>query len=225
MADPIITDGKKRHTGENALSTILLLIKNKYMQKAFKTGSTSEYKVLSDNDLTDTLKSNYDAAHAHSQTVHAPSDAQANVIEKVKVNETELTIEGKTVVVPVPVISNDINTDKTMTTKTASPKAVADYVASAIAGVSGGLSFRILAEGEYDAETSVPTLEGNSGYIYLVPINAGSNDAYKEYIYINDSFECIGTTQVDLSGYMKISDIVEFTTTEIEAIWASVMSS
>lgn len=225
MADPIITDGKKRHTGENALSTILLLIKNKYMQRALKTGSSTEYKVLSDNDLTDTLKNNYDAAHTHSLAAHAPSNAQENAIEKIKVNETELTIEGKTVVVPVPVISNDINTDKGMATKTVSPKAVAEYVASAIAGVSGGLSFKILVEGEYDVETLVPTLEGNSGYIYLVPIDGGGNDAYKEYIYIENNFECIGTTQVDLTGYMKISDMVEFSTTEIEAIWASVMSS
>lgn len=222
---PVINDGKKRHTGENALSTILLLIKNKYIAKVHKTGSDSEYKVLSDNDLTDALKTNYDAAYTHSQANHAPAEAQANAIEKVKVNGTELNIESKTVDIPVPVISNDINTDKAMTTKTVSPKAVYDYVAAAIAGVSGGLSFKILVEGEYDPESSIPTLEGSTGYVYLVPITGGSNNAYKEYIYIENNFECIGTTEVDLSGYMKITDIVEFSTEEINAIWTSVMSS
>ena len=222
---PVITDGKKRHTGENALSTLLLLIKGKYVAKAFKTGSTSDYKVLSDNDLTNALKANYDAAHTHSVTTHAPSDAQKNVIEKIKVNGTELNIEGTAVDVPVPVVSTNIDTDKAMDTKAASPKAVYDYVAAAISSVSGGLSFKILSTDEYDAETGVPTLDGNSGYIYLVPINNGANDAYKEYIYLNDAFECIGTTQVDLSGYMKIDDITEFTTDEINAIWTSVMST
>ena len=36
-------------------------------------------KGLSTNDLTNTLKSNYDTAYTHSQTAHAPSNAEANV--------------------------------------------------------------------------------------------------------------------------------------------------
>lgn len=214
-----------KNMGENALSTLLLLIKNKFVAKVYKTGSTSEYKVMSDNDLTDILKGNYDAAYSHSQLDHAPSDAQANVIEKIKVNGAELTIENKSVDVPVPLISTDITADKAMSTKAASPKAVYDYVAAAIAGVSGGLTFKILTTNEYDANTGVPTLTGNSGYIYLVPISGGSNNAYKEYIFVNNSYECIGTTEVDLTGYMKTSDLVEFTTDEINSIWSNVMST
>ena len=37
-----------------------------------------EGKGLSTNDLTNTLKSNYDTAYTHSQSTHAPSDAQKN---------------------------------------------------------------------------------------------------------------------------------------------------
>jgi hypothetical protein len=214
-----------QHIGENALSTLLLLIKNKYVAKVHKTGSTSEFKVMSDNDLTDALKTKYDTAYSHSQAAHAPSDAQANVLEKVKVNGTELTIENKSVDVPVPLISTDITADKAMSTKAVSPKAVYDYVASAIAGVSGGLTFKILTAGEYNANTGLPTIAGDSGYIYLVPISGGSNNAYKEYIFVNNSYECIGTTEVDLTGYMKTTDLVEFTTDEINSIWSNVMSS
>lgn len=36
-------------------------------------------KGLSANDLTNTLKTNYDAAYTHSQTAHAPAGAEANV--------------------------------------------------------------------------------------------------------------------------------------------------
>lgn len=214
-----------QNIGENALYDILLLIKNRFVTKSLKTGSDSEYKVLTDNNLTDALKANYDAAYSHSQVNHAPANAQENVIEKVKVNGTEVQIESKSVDIPVPLISTDISTDKNMNTKAASAKAVYDYVASAIAGVSGGLSFKILTTGEYDASTDMPTLAGDSCFIYLVPIAGGSGNAYKEFIYINNSYECIGTTECDLSGYMKTTDLVEFTTDEINAIWTSVMSS
>ena len=36
-------------------------------------------KVLSENDLTDELKDNYDSSYEHSQQAHAPSDAEMNV--------------------------------------------------------------------------------------------------------------------------------------------------
>lgn len=54
-------------------------------------------KGLSANDLTNALKSNYDKAYTHSQSTHAPSNAQANVIETVKVNGTPLTPTSKAV--------------------------------------------------------------------------------------------------------------------------------
>jgi hypothetical protein len=41
--------------------------------------------------LTSALKTNYDLAYTHAQSAHAPSDAQANVIESVSVNDTTLT--------------------------------------------------------------------------------------------------------------------------------------
>ena len=59
-------------------------------------------KSLSTNDLTNTLKNNYDAAYTHSQSAHAPSSAQANVIETIKVNNTALTPTNKTVNISVP---------------------------------------------------------------------------------------------------------------------------
>lgn len=215
---------KIKNFSEGNMSTLLLLIKNAFVKKVFKTGSTTEYKVLSDNDLTNELKSNYDAAHTHSQAKHAPADAQVNVVEAVKVNGVALTVENKTVDVHVPLLSTDISADKESVAKTVTPKAVHDFVSSAIAGVSS-LSFKILTSEEYDAETGVPTIESEAGFIYLVPITGSSNNAYAEYIYINEKWECIGKTEVDLTGYMKTEELVEFTTEEVNAIWTSVMSS
>lgn len=57
---------------------------------------------LSKNDLSDALKANYDAAYEHSQVAHAPANAQANVIESVKVNGSALTITDKAVDIAVP---------------------------------------------------------------------------------------------------------------------------
>ena len=59
-------------------------------------------KGLSTNDLTNELKAQYDAAYTHSQTAHAPADAQANVIESVKVNGSTVTITDKAVDITVP---------------------------------------------------------------------------------------------------------------------------
>ena len=53
-------------------------------------------KGLSANDLTTALKTNYDAAYAHSQT------NQANVIESITVNGTAVTLSNKTANISVP---------------------------------------------------------------------------------------------------------------------------
>ena len=61
-----------------------------------------EGKGLSTNDLTDTLKSNYDAAYTHATTEHAPVTAQANVLETVKKNGVALSVTDKAVDISVP---------------------------------------------------------------------------------------------------------------------------
>ena len=70
-----------------------------------------EGKGLSTNDLTNELKANYDAAYAHSQVAHAPADAQANVIESVKVNGAALTITDKAVDITMPTKVSDLTND------------------------------------------------------------------------------------------------------------------
>ncbi|MCM1363396.1 MAG: hypothetical protein NC215_00230 [Ruminococcus sp.] len=224
---PVIEDGKPRRFGESSFTVLLMLIKdafNSFVKKELKTGSTSDYRTMTDNNLTDELKSKYDNAYTHSQTSHAPSNAQENVIELVKVNGTTLVVEGKAVDIPVPLLSTDLATDKSSTMKAASAKAVADYVASAVSGFSS-ISFKILEGTEYNHDTLVPTVAGESNYIYLVPFGSKANDSYKEYIWLNGTFECIGTTDVDLSGYVKQDDLVEFTADEIQSMWTNVFSS
>lgn len=75
---------------------------------------------LSKNDLTDALKSNYDAAYTYSQEDHAPVDAEKNVIVGVKVNGTDLVVDSdRKVDVTVPTALADLSEDDTHKVATA----------------------------------------------------------------------------------------------------------
>lgn len=59
--------------------------------------------------ITSTERENWEKAYTHSQAAHAPSNAQANVIESIKVNGTAQTITSKAVNITVPTKASDIN--------------------------------------------------------------------------------------------------------------------
>ncbi|WP_231907646.1 hypothetical protein [Streptococcus pyogenes] len=60
---------------------------------------------------------------------------------------------------------------------------------------------------------------GEKSTIYLVSNSKVENDAYDEYIFVNGKFEKIGTTSVDLSDYVKTSDITSITNEEIDTLF------
>lgn len=60
---------------------------------------------------------------------------------------------------------------------------------------------------------------GEKGAIYLVSSAKGDNDSYDEFIWVNEKFEKIGTTSVDLDGYLKEVDITSITNEEIDALF------
>lgn len=70
-------------------------------------------KGLSTNDLTATLKSNYDAAYTHSTSTHAPSTAEKNVIVGIQKNGTDLTPNSSTrkVNITVPTKTSELTND------------------------------------------------------------------------------------------------------------------
>lgn len=90
----------------------------------------------------------------------------------------------------------------------------ADQVDTAIANKLKditGISFEVV--------TALPTT-GKAGTIYLISHAHGTQDAYDEYVYIESTktFEKLGNTDVDLSGYVKSSDLVAITNTEIDTM-------
>lgn len=69
-------------------------------------------KSLSTNDLTEMLKSNYDTAYNHSQSHHAPIDAEKNIIVSVKKNGNAITPDNtRSINISVPTKTSDLNND------------------------------------------------------------------------------------------------------------------
>ena len=62
--------------------------------------------------ITSTERTNWNAAKTHADSPHAPSNAQANIIETVKVNGTALTPSNKAVNITVPTVGNGTITIK-----------------------------------------------------------------------------------------------------------------
>ena len=85
---------------ENAISTAVTNASHSHSNKSILDAITASF--------TTGLKSNYDKAYTHSQAAHAPSNAQANVIETVKVNGSALTPSSKAVNISVPTKPSDI---------------------------------------------------------------------------------------------------------------------
>ena len=61
--------------------------------------------------ITSTERTNWNAAKTHADSAHAPSNAQANVIESIKVNGTAQTITSKAVNITVPTKTSDLTHD------------------------------------------------------------------------------------------------------------------
>lgn len=78
-------------------------------------------KGLSTNDLTATLKSNYDKAYTHSQAAHAPSTAEKNIIVGVQKNGTDITVDSTTrkVNIVVPTKTSEVTNDSGFITSSA----------------------------------------------------------------------------------------------------------
>lgn len=131
-----------------------------------------------------------------------------NVIETIKVDNTPLTPDAnKAVNIPAAsansrgVVSNaDINT----------------LIQTAMAGFERISFQKVNSYGDLPAT-------GQNGVIYLVPNSGTTPNIYDEYIWYTDSsttpatsgYEKIGTTAVDLSGYVQYTDISLMTNQEI----------
>ena len=105
----------------------------------------------------------------------------------------------------VPTKVSDLTNDSNYQTGTQ----VASTIANAIGNIET-IKFEIV---------SVLPGTGSSSTIYLVA--TARTNSYDEYIYIDNTWEKIGTTDVDLSGYVQSSELVAISNSEIDTILAS----
>ncbi len=156
-------------------------------------------KVLSSNDYTDDEKS---------KLGNVAAGAQVNKIETIKVNGVVQDIKTKEVDITVP-------TDNASLANGAGYQKAAEVQAAINEALSGitGIDFQIVS--------SLPAT-GVKGTIYLMAHSHGTGDSYDEYIWLPTSskFEKIGNTDIDLSGYLKKTDMVAITNAEIDTITA-----
>lgn len=192
-----------------------LLIQKTKAELAKKVDAVSG-KVLSTNDYT-TAEKNKLAGIA--------AGAQVNAITTVKVNGTALTPDtNKAVDVTVPTKTSQLTNDsgfqnatQVKATVTGQGYQTQSQVQSLINSAVGNVtSIR------YEKVTSLPAT-GATGVIYLVAHSHGTQDIYDEYIWIADTktFEKIGNTDIDLSGYVKATDLTAITADELNAMWSA----
>lgn len=150
------------------------------------------------------------------------SGAQANVIESVKVNGTKLTPSSKAVDVTVPTKTSQLTNDSGYQSATAVESIITakgyqtqSQVQSLINSAVGNItSIR------YEKVTSLP-LQGSNGVIYLVAHSHGTQDIYDEYIWLAETktYEKIGNTDIDLSAYVKSSELTAISTNDLNTMW------
>ena len=153
--------------------------------------------VHTDNNFTTTLKNKLNGI-ATGAEVNVQSDwAVTN-------NSSDAFIKNK------PTKVSDFTNDSNFQTQSQVQQAINDAV-----GQITGLSFEIVQ--------TLPAT-GTAGTIYLVPNSGSAPNIYAEYVWVtcggSGSFEKIGTTDVDLSGYVQYSNLVAITNSEIDTIVA-----
>ena len=135
------------------------------------------------------------------------SGAQVNVIESVTVNGTKIEPSSKVVDISVPTKVSQLTNDNGFQTQSQ----VQLLINSAVGNIA---SIR------YEKVTNLPAT-GSNGVIYLVAHSHGTKDIYDEYIWLSEAntYEKIGNTDIDLSAYVKSSELTAITVNDLNAMW------
>ncbi len=144
-----------------------------------------------------------------------------NVIEVIKKNGVALTVDNKTVNIEVPTDENigRICVDLIDEMELQSYDDVVNRINEALADIT---------EIDFVLVDTLPAT-GEKGKIYLVPNTGSGSNIKDEYIWLEPEggtayFEKIGSTDVDLSGYVKSEEMHALTNTEIDTIFGQVFT-
>lgn len=198
------------------------------------------------SDLTNDSNFVEDADYVHTDNNYTTTDknklagiangAQANVIETIAVNGSNLTPTGKKVDITVPKAVSELTNDSGFQTSSqvtgAINSAIADRpteseMTSAIQEATDGLATETyvtqqLANINKKQVVTSTTQMTDANTIYLMANDSGEpNNIYDEYIVVSGKAEKIGTTEVDLTNYVQESELVAISNHEIDTMMAS----
>ena len=107
--------------------------------------------------------------------------------------------------ITVPTATSDLTNDSDYQTGTQ----VSSAIATAISGITG-ISFEIVQ--------TLPAT-GDAGTIYLVSHGGSGTDIYDEYVYVNNSWEQIGTTAADFTDVAYYDSVNNQLTANSSMFW------
>lgn len=165
---------------------------------------------------------NYTAADK-SKLAGIDNSADVNLIESVKVNGAPLEIDSsKAVNITVPTDNASLANGAGYQTATDVNNLI-DAKGYQTASQVNSIVNTAVANAAHLKRAIVDVLpeSGEENTIYLVPSASSKDGNVKdEYMWINSAWEKIGSSEVDLTGYLKESDLTVITTAEIDAMFA-----
>lgn len=194
-----------------ALNQLLTKLKGQFDLKVDKVAG----KGLSTNDLTNELKGQYDAAYTHSTQAHAPADAEKNVIIALTVNGSPVTVdpESRTAAITTFTKVSELQNDSKFQTDTevqqAITTALGNYYNKSETDSAIATAVQNAAHLKYQIVEELPTDDISTTTIYMLRKTGGqqSQNVYTEYMYLNDTWEIIGDTAVDVSNFVTMDQV------------------
>lgn len=206
------TDNNTTYTLSKSGSTITLTGSDGKTTSVTDSNTTYSTATTSANGLmSSTDKSKLDGIRASADAVtYTQSLTSGTKVGTININGTDTILYAPTATT----INNTLTSTSTSQALSANQgKVLNDKITSINNAISGITSFN------YEVVTSLPTT-GVKGTIYLVAHSHGTNDSYDEYIWINDKYEKIGNTDIDLSNYYLKTDLVECANSDIDGLFS-----
>ena len=169
-------------------------------------------KQLSDENFTTALKSKLDGIQASATaTAFTQTQQSGTKIGSISINGVSTDIYAPT---PTSITIDSAMSDSSE--NAVQNKVIKSYVDQAVGAVVGV---------EFRKVNALPA-QGENGVIYLLPKSGTppTGNIYEEWIWISadSSYEKIGETSIDLSGYVQSSELVDITSSDIDTMMYNV---
>ena len=194
---------KEEYLPLSALSTIMTKIKALLAPKAdtaalSKVATTNQYNDL---DGKPTIPTAVTVDSSLNSTSTNP--VQNKVINAAFANKLPINSPAMTGTPTAPTAAAGTSSTQVATTA---------FVGAAVASAIGNVTSI-----KYQVVTALPTT-GAAGTIYLLANSGADGNSYNEYIWIGSTYEELGPKELDLSGYLKATDIIPATDDEINTV-------